>query len=269
MLLGVCGGLARYFDLHPALYRVAFVVLTLLGGSGILIYAAAALVIPDEGKEESFAAEVLRERRDRPWALIGLGLVAVGMLILLSHAALWPNGDGVWIVLVIVGGVILWRERRGGGRRSSLLRLVFALLLAVAVFIAASTAVVFATIGIHLGDGVGEHVYHVASTDDLRSKYRLGVGHLELDLSKLELPAGETTVNVRLGVGRLQVIAPAGALVRYSAKADAGDIDVFGSERSGWRVDTTGGDHPSTGEPVLVVEAHVGAGKFELDRAVR
>src|SRR5207247_9907363 len=84
MLFGVCGGLARYFDLHPAVYRVAFVVLTLLGGSGILIYAAAALVIPDEGKQDSFAAEVLRQRRDRPWALIGLGLVGVGALVLVS-----------------------------------------------------------------------------------------------------------------------------------------------------------------------------------------
>ena len=46
ILAGVAGGLARYFDIHPAFYRVGFVVLTLLGGSGILIYAAAALVMP-------------------------------------------------------------------------------------------------------------------------------------------------------------------------------------------------------------------------------
>src|SRR2546426_7134093 len=43
MLAGVCGGLARYFDLNPAFYRVGFVVLTLLGGAGVLIYIAAAL----------------------------------------------------------------------------------------------------------------------------------------------------------------------------------------------------------------------------------
>jgi len=46
MVAGVCGGLARYFDIHPAFYRVGFVVLTLLGGAGLLIYLAAALVIP-------------------------------------------------------------------------------------------------------------------------------------------------------------------------------------------------------------------------------
>jgi phage shock protein C len=31
-LAGVCGGLAAYFELHPAVFRVAFVVLTLMGG---------------------------------------------------------------------------------------------------------------------------------------------------------------------------------------------------------------------------------------------
>src|SRR5215210_4529035 len=72
MLAGVCGGLASYFEIHPAFYRVGFVVLTLLGGAGIIIYLAAALVIPDEGREDSIAEEVLRQRSDRPWPLIGL-----------------------------------------------------------------------------------------------------------------------------------------------------------------------------------------------------
>ena len=57
MIAGVCGGLAHYFDLSPVFFRVGFVVLTLLGGAGVLIYAAAALVIPDEGKPESIAGE--------------------------------------------------------------------------------------------------------------------------------------------------------------------------------------------------------------------
>src|SRR3954452_21152338 len=88
MVAGVCGGLARYFDINPAFYRVGFVVLTLLGGAGILIYAAAALVIPDEGKTDSVAAAVLRDRRDRPWPLIGLALVGAAGAVLLSRASL-------------------------------------------------------------------------------------------------------------------------------------------------------------------------------------
>jgi phage shock protein PspC (stress-responsive transcriptional regulator) len=66
MVAGVSSGLARYFDIHPAVYRVGFVVLTLLGGAGLLLYLAAVLVIPNEGEEDSFATRALRQRRDRP-----------------------------------------------------------------------------------------------------------------------------------------------------------------------------------------------------------
>src|SRR5436190_9786284 len=93
MVAGVAGGLARYFDIHPAVYRVGFVVLTLLGGAGIVIYIAAALVMPNEGEEDSFATRVLRERRDRPWPVIGLGLLAIALASWLSTASLAPHGD--------------------------------------------------------------------------------------------------------------------------------------------------------------------------------
>ena len=113
MLAGVSGGLARYFDIHPAVFRVGFVVLTLLGGAGILIYAVAALVMPDEGKKDSIATAALRNRRDRPWPLIGLGLLAVAVAILLSRATLWFDGDAWWLFL-IAGGLILWITRQPG-----------------------------------------------------------------------------------------------------------------------------------------------------------
>ena len=40
-IAGVAGGLAQYFDLDPVIYRVGFIILTLLGGSGLLLYIAA------------------------------------------------------------------------------------------------------------------------------------------------------------------------------------------------------------------------------------
>ena len=45
MILGVCGGLAEYFNLDPALVRLAFVLLTFLGGPGLLLYLALAAVM--------------------------------------------------------------------------------------------------------------------------------------------------------------------------------------------------------------------------------
>jgi phage shock protein C len=47
MIAGVCGGLAEYFDIDPTLVRALFVIVTLLGGSGILIYIVLWLVMPE------------------------------------------------------------------------------------------------------------------------------------------------------------------------------------------------------------------------------
>jgi phage shock protein C len=47
-LAGVCGGLAQFFNLDPTLIRVLFVVLAVLGGSGILIYLAMWIMVPNE-----------------------------------------------------------------------------------------------------------------------------------------------------------------------------------------------------------------------------
>jgi phage shock protein PspC (stress-responsive transcriptional regulator) len=46
-LAGVAGGLAEYFVMDPLLVRLAFVVLTLAGGGGILIYVVLWIVTPD------------------------------------------------------------------------------------------------------------------------------------------------------------------------------------------------------------------------------
>ncbi len=46
MLAGVCGGLAKYFDIDPTIVRLAFVFVTLMGGSGILAYLVCWVVIP-------------------------------------------------------------------------------------------------------------------------------------------------------------------------------------------------------------------------------
>ncbi|MEK7250569.1 MAG: PspC domain-containing protein, partial [Bacteroidota bacterium] len=48
MLDGVCGGGAKYFNLDPTLVRIAWVLLALLGGSGILLYIVAMIVMPKE-----------------------------------------------------------------------------------------------------------------------------------------------------------------------------------------------------------------------------
>ena len=46
MLDGVCGGLAEYFGVDPTLIRLAWVLLCAMGGSGVVAYIVAAIVIP-------------------------------------------------------------------------------------------------------------------------------------------------------------------------------------------------------------------------------
>jgi phage shock protein C len=45
---GVCGGLAEYSNLDPTLIRILFVVLAVLGGSGLVIYLAMWIIVPNE-----------------------------------------------------------------------------------------------------------------------------------------------------------------------------------------------------------------------------
>jgi phage shock protein C len=45
---GVCGGLAEHFNLDATLIRVLFVVLAVLGGSGLIIYVAMWIIVPKE-----------------------------------------------------------------------------------------------------------------------------------------------------------------------------------------------------------------------------
>ena len=49
MIAGVCGGIAEYFDIDATLVRLGFAVFSIIGGSGILLYLAAAVIIPKKG----------------------------------------------------------------------------------------------------------------------------------------------------------------------------------------------------------------------------
>jgi len=47
-LAGVCGGVAQYFNMDATLIRVLFVVLAVLGGSGLVLYLAMWIIVPNE-----------------------------------------------------------------------------------------------------------------------------------------------------------------------------------------------------------------------------
>jgi phage shock protein PspC (stress-responsive transcriptional regulator) len=285
MIAGVSGGLARYFEIHPAVFRVGFVVLTLLGGAGLLIYAAAALVIPDEGKQDSVATAALRDRRDRPWPLIGLGLLAVAGAILLSRATLWPDGDAWWLFL-IAGAVILWVTRkpqpapeqaaattdtaemtpRESHRVRSFFRWLGIVVASFLALLAIAIGVFVAVFDVHPGRGVGDENYIVTSPGALQDEYRVGIGTLDVDLSRMRLPLGVTHLETSVDVGDLHVVLPPGVALRGYAEARAGHVNMLGREDDGWNADV---DLAGDGPRVLDLVAHVGAGSVRVERAVR
>lgn len=72
ILGGVAGGLGRYFDVDPVIFRIGFVALTFLSGVGVILYLAALVFVPSEGGE---GGPPPRRR-----ALTVLGLVALALL---------------------------------------------------------------------------------------------------------------------------------------------------------------------------------------------
>ena len=46
-ICGVCGGIAEYLNADPTLIRLAFVLISALAGSGVLVYFLAALIMPE------------------------------------------------------------------------------------------------------------------------------------------------------------------------------------------------------------------------------
>ncbi len=47
-ICGVCGGIAKYFNIDPTLVRLGWVLFTCLGGSGLLAYIICAIIIPEQ-----------------------------------------------------------------------------------------------------------------------------------------------------------------------------------------------------------------------------
>jgi phage shock protein PspC (stress-responsive transcriptional regulator) len=263
-IAGVSGGLGRYFDLNPAFFRLGFVVLTLLGGAGILIYLAALLVIPEEGSERSIAEDVLAGRRERPWPLVGLGLAGVALAVLFTSAI--PNAGFGWVLVLLAGLAILWSYNSGRASRRSriLVRSLVGLLVAVIVAVVAAASVAFAWFDVGLSDGVGSRVEAPASSAELKPAYELGIGDLRIDLSEIGPVTTETHVEAKVGVGELEIIVPRDVTVAVDAQAKAGEVYVLNQHDDGRNAEVSTG---SGG--LLVIDAKVGAGRIDVVRAVR
>lgn len=121
---GVCGGLARATGIDALVVRVAFVALTVAGGTGALVYVAAWLLLPDDGSERSLAQAAATDGGRDLGEVLAIGSIVLGVILLVRATGVWFSDAFVWpLLLAGVGLAVIWRQA-GDEDRSSLLRVV-------------------------------------------------------------------------------------------------------------------------------------------------
>ena len=82
---GVAAGLGQRFEISPTWFRVAFVLMTVFGGIGLLLYALGWLLIPEEGSDDPIITQWLSGfDTSNTGMVVGVVLVAVAAVILAS-----------------------------------------------------------------------------------------------------------------------------------------------------------------------------------------
>ena len=105
VIAGVCGGVGRYLGVDPVLLRIAFIILALANGLGVIAYVVAWVAIPEE-KPDQPLAPAPEARRETGRLVIGGALVVLGLVLLLDRLA--PSLDELfWPVAVVAVGVAI------------------------------------------------------------------------------------------------------------------------------------------------------------------
>lgn len=107
VIAGVCGGLAQYFNIDPAIIRLAFVVFALAGGASVLLYIVLWIAVPIG---EGSPALALGDKGNEMLATV---LIAIGALWLLANlgAFTFINWRFAWPLMLIAAGAALLLRR--------------------------------------------------------------------------------------------------------------------------------------------------------------
>jgi len=106
---GVAAGLGQRFDISATWFRVAFVLMTVFGGIGLLLYILGWLLIPEEGSDEPLVTQWLSGfDTSNTGMVVGVVLVGVAAVILASSFHL-ISGKFVFAAILLVVGVLLYR----------------------------------------------------------------------------------------------------------------------------------------------------------------
>lgn len=103
---GVCGGLGRYLGWSPLLVRALMIGAAFVAGIGVVFYALAWFLLPDERDGRILCEELLDGHWD--WSCLGVLLGLVCMIF-------WPP---VWLFGLAAGAFALWLVIEQAGRRN-------------------------------------------------------------------------------------------------------------------------------------------------------
>jgi predicted membrane protein len=190
--------------------------------------------------------------------LVGALLVLVGIGWLLDSAGIEvPWRALLPAALIAVGLACVAGAIRG--RQPALMVVGAALVVVLSVAVAADW-----DLDVPVTGGVGDRVERPTTPAEL-SEYELGVGNLVVDLRRLQVPAGTTAVEARVGVGELVVELPDGVSVEVVARSGLGEVQVLGQQDGGLgsRIDTA---DEVGGVRRLRVDARVGLGQVRVER---
>lgn len=118
MIAGVCAGVAEYYKIDSTLVRLAFVLLTLAYGGGLIAYIVCAIIIPEKpvdyvedmdasGSEANPFGSDNFSTQKKTKQLIGIGLVILGVLFLFDKLFWWFDRGIIWPIGIIAVGAFL------------------------------------------------------------------------------------------------------------------------------------------------------------------
>ena len=161
-----------------------------------------------------------------------LGVALIVLCFVLAITGAWAaaaGGNGVVAGIVIAAGLALIAGAFFGSWARWLILPALALALPAGVVAAAN---------LDVGGGTGEVTYRPTGTDAVRDSYRLGIGHLVVDLRDARLTPGDHRIKIRLGVGGAELLVPPGVCVSSANHVGIGGTSVF--NRHGGGIDTDG-----------------------------
>lgn len=242
---GVCGGLAKYFNVDPLIFRIAAVALVFVGGFAIVAYLAALLLVP----EDDGTGHPVPGKPGRVSTIAGAVVIVIGGIVLLDGD--WGIGAGwlfgalvptilVVVVLAVAGQRLLARR---GESQPTASRVIGATLVVGAVVVGTAALAAGAAVATAAGGGtvVAVVVIALGAAMVALSFRRRHARWLAVPALALAIPAGVVQaagVDTDHGVGERNYLPATLADVKPSYELGVGQL-VVDLRRMEWPRETT------------------------------